>query len=690
MLEGLPQPKRRARPAVDGVPLGGAPAGRPGVRRPASRAPRPGRSSTWCPAALADTAVPGTRVKVRFGAQDVNGYVAGARRRRPTTTARSLPVRKVVSDRAGAHAAGRPAGPGRRGPVGGHAERRAAARRSPRGTRASRPRRPRPRTTRPAPSPSRHRVGAVPRRCAFLQHVTAGGAPRAVWSALPGADGRAVARRDRAGGRGVRAGRPRCARRRARRPGHRPRARARWPTPASRAGRPGRRGGAVRLAADDGPAVRYRSFLAALRGPGVGRRRHPCVGVRPGGGPRARRRVGRRGPAARRAASAVPARPRGAGPAVRARAVRAARRRARAQRRGAGAGRVAAGRARSPRTGPTTRARAPRVQALTSVELAREGPGRGRAAPGPGVAHAAGPAGRRPGARAGAAGRLRARGRVRAVPGGGALRRLPRPARADHGRRRPDVRLVRAAGHGLAVHRVRCGGAAVGPRRLGADRRGARPRVPGGPDPRLRRPRGRRRARRPSPDVPAVVVATPGAEPVAPGGYAAALLLDAAVSTAGASLRTGEDALRRWLDGRRAGASGVRGRDGRARRRRRGAGHAGARALGPRPGTRRASSPSGRSSPCRPPCGWPRSPARGTPSTRCCPGSTSPTPRSSARSRSTRAEQDALEPDVRALVRVPRTGGAALARALSASLAVRSARREGGTVRVQMDPAELG
>jgi primosomal protein N' (replication factor Y) len=54
------------------------------------------------------------------------------------------------------------------------------------------------------------------------------------------------------------------------------------------------------------------------------------------------------------------------------------------------------------------------------------------------------------------------------------------------------------------------------------------------------------------------------------------------------------------------------------------------------------------------------------------------------------AETGALEPDVRALVRVPRTAGPALARALAASSAVRSARREGGSVRVQLDPADLG
>lgn len=49
------------------------------------------------------------------------------------------------------------------------------------------------------------------------------------------------------------------------------------------------------------------------------------------------------------------------------------------------------------------------------------------------------------------------------------------------------------------------------------------------------------------PARPALVVATPGAEPVADGGYAAALLLDAAVMTTGTSLRTRQDALHRWL-----------------------------------------------------------------------------------------------------------------------------------------------
>jgi primosomal protein N' (replication factor Y) (superfamily II helicase) len=48
-------------------------------------------------------------------------------------------------------------------------------------------------------------------------------------------------------------------------------------------------------------------------------------------------------------------------------------------------------------------------------------------------------------------------------------------------------------------------------------------------------------------DRPALVVATPGAEPVAVNGYAAALLLDGDALLSRASLRAGEEALRRWL-----------------------------------------------------------------------------------------------------------------------------------------------
>src|SRR5690606_28225721 len=50
------------------------------------------------------------------------------------------------------------------------------------------------------------------------------------------------------------------------------------------------------------------------------------------------------------------------------------------------------------------------------------------------------------------------------------------------------------------------------------------------------------------PAEPAIIVATPGAEPVAEGGYAAALLLDAAVWTGRWGLHAGEDAVRRWFE----------------------------------------------------------------------------------------------------------------------------------------------
>lgn len=47
---------------------------------------------------------------------------------------------------------------------------------------------------------------------------------------------------------------------------------------------------------------------------------------------------------------------------------------------------------------------------------------------------------------------------------------------------------------------------------------------------------------------PAIVVATPGAEPSVPGGYAAVILLDQWLMLARADLRTDEEALRRWLN----------------------------------------------------------------------------------------------------------------------------------------------
>ena len=61
----------------------------------------------------------------------------------------------------------------------------------------------------------------------------------------------------------------------------------------------------------------------------------------------------------------------------------------------------------------------------------------------------------------------------------------------------------------------------------------------------------RPRVRRCSPTVgpqPAIVVATPGAEPVAEGGYAAVVLLDTWLMLARPDLRTAEEAVRRWAN----------------------------------------------------------------------------------------------------------------------------------------------
>lgn len=49
-------------------------------------------------------------------------------------------------------------------------------------------------------------------------------------------------------------------------------------------------------------------------------------------------------------------------------------------------------------------------------------------------------------------------------------------------------------------------------------------------------------------DHPALVVATPGAEPAAPSGYAAAVLLDAGLMLSRPDLRVAEESLRRWLN----------------------------------------------------------------------------------------------------------------------------------------------
>ncbi|WUS95972.1 primosomal protein N' [Streptomyces sp. NBC_00708] len=121
----------------------------------------------------------------------------------------------------------------------------------------------------------------------------------------------------------------------------------------------------------------------------------------------------------------------------------------------------------------------------------------------------------------------------------------------------PDQQDLNCAWCGRAEtawHCVACGGRrlraqVVGARRTAEELGRAFPAVPV-------RTSGRDHVLDSVPDQPALVVSTPGAEPVAEGGYAAALLLDGWAMTGRPDLRAGEEALRRWTSA----AALVRGR----------------------------------------------------------------------------------------------------------------------------------
>ena len=194
-----------------------------------------------------------------------------------------------------------------------------------------------------------------------------------------------------------------------------------------------------------------------------------------------------------------------------------------------------------------------------------------------------------------------------------------------------------------------------------------------------------------APAEPALVIATPGAEPVAPEGYAAALLLDGWALLGRPSLRAAEEALRRWLNAAalvRPGAPVVvlaeatlpavqalirwdpvtfseRELAERAE-------------LGFPPAVRMASV-----------TGPPEAVADFV-GAACLPGRAEvlgPVPVDPAPAR-----QDPAAPEPtreRALIRIGRRDGLELARALHAAQATRSARKDGGAVRVQLDPAEV-
>ena len=195
---------------------------------------------------------------------------------------------------------------------------------------------------------------------------------------------------------------------------------------------------------------------------------------------------------------------------------------------------------------------------------------------------------------------------------------------------------------------------------------------------------------------PALVIATPGAEPVAPEGYAAALLLDGWALLGRPSLRAAEEALRRWMN-----AAAL------------------VRPAGPVVVLAEASLPavqalirwdpvnfSERELAERAELGFPpavrmASVTGASDAVADFVGSVGlpdhaevlgPVPADSFPARNAGHHQQPAEPpepQERALIRISRREGLALARALHAAQATRSARKGGAAVRVQLDPAEV-
>lgn len=689
-LAGLPAPRRRRPRATQGEPAACLPVARVCVDL---APPHLDRAFEYVvPAELDDAARPGTRLKVRFGRQDVDAYLLDRveeaehdgelvpiRRvvsAEPVLTPEVLRLARAVADRYGGTLADvlRLAVPPRHARVEGEgADPPPAA----------------PAVERTLPHLSGdawadHRGGP-----AFLQHLVAGRSPRAAWTALPGPPGRswadAVAQAVAAtvtSGRGALVVVPDA------------RDVDRVLGTLDRAGLaahvPGGRGGVVRLVADDGPAVRYRAFLAALRGEA-----DVVVGTR--------------------AAAFAPvsdlglvvcwddgddlhAEPRAPYPHVREVL------RLRAEQAGCAA--LVGGFTRTTetellvRTGwaqpvqpdrPAVRARTPRVRALTSAELAREGAAAAARLPGEVWRVLRDALERGPVLvqvpRAGyvpvvACGRCRAVARCGACHGPLAVTGADESPRCGWCGRLAAGWRCDACGHG-ALRSVR-----VGSDRTAEELGRAFPGVPV-------RVSGARASGGVLAEVgprPALVVATPGAEPLCADGYVAGVLLDAAVTTGRQSLRVGEQALRTWLQAaalvRSADDGGVvvlvgdgapvptqalvrwdpvgfaqRELDERAQL-----------SLPPAvrtialTGTRdavaavlaRVELPAGAE--VLGPVPVDAEPVRGT---------------------------GALERDVRAVLRAPIAVGESLVRSVAASVAVRSARREGGTVRAQVDPAEV-
>ncbi len=200
------------------------------------------------------------------------------------------------------------------------------------------------------------------------------------------------------------------------------------------------------------------------------------------------------------------------------------------------------------------------------------------------------------------------------------------------------------------------------------------------------------------PADPAVVVATPGAEPVAAEGYTGALLLDGWALLGRPSLRADEEALRKWLNAAaltRPGSTVLVSADpslpavqalirwdpvGHAQRE-----LAEREELGFPPAVRMAA------------VSGPATAVEELLSRVGLPGHAEvlgPVPDEHALAAEDGPAQEieapgAVDAPVRALIRVPRAEGSALARALQSAQAARSPRKDTGIARVQLDPAEL-
>jgi primosomal protein N' (replication factor Y) len=187
------------------------------------------------------------------------------------------------------------------------------------------------------------------------------------------------------------------------------------------------------------------------------------------------------------------------------------------------------------------------------------------------------------------------------------------------------------------------------------------------------------------PAEPALVVATPGAEPLAAGGYAAAVLLDGWVLLGRPSLAAAQEALRRWLN---AAALVVPGPSGGTVILVADAALPAAQALIRWDPVTHAERELAEREVLRFPPAV-RIAAVTGPAEAVEPFLAEAVLPAGAELIGPVALGGASAGKVQGLIRIPRPGGLALAAALRAALAARTARKQAGQIRIQLDPPEL-